>query len=344
MIDFNSDLVWSFNPGTYEIQWVNSACHSRLGMRAGQDCRAYLRPEISFVESVVRTVEQVTHWEGVLNFMEPRQNLPLPLFSKVIQVEDQATPLMVCTSIDLRQKQLLESSLIQQAKLASIGKMTCDLAHEITNPLSIIIGRTEELLRKAKNNQFTPESFERELGKILQTSHRIGRITKSLRSFGRNSEKDPKTQIFLSKLIEEALELCLDRLHQHSIELRRQIEPNLFVEVRASEIEQVIINLILNSIDALQELPNKWIEIRAEQVGSWIRIQITDSGNGIPTNIASQIMQPFFTTKEPGLGTGLGLSISQTLILDHGGRLFLNPDTKHTCFIVELPMIQTKLK
>jgi C4-dicarboxylate-specific signal transduction histidine kinase len=344
VIDTSGDLVWSFHPKTYEIQWVNSLCQSRLGMQAGQDCRTYLRPDIFFVESVVRTVEQVTYWEGVLNFLEPNQNLPLPLFSKVIQVEDQNTPLMVCTSMDLRQKQLLESSLVQQAKLASIGKMTCDLAHEITNPLSIIIGRTEELLRKAQGNQLTVEVIEKELSKILQTSHRISRITKSLRSFGRNTEKDPKTQVFLSKVIDEALELCLDRLHQNSIQLKRQIEPHLFVEVRASEIEQVVVNLLLNSIDALHEQGEKWIEIRAENLGAWTRIRFTDSGLGIPTHIASEIMKPFFTTKEPGLGTGLGLAISQTLILDHGGRLFLDPDSKNTSFVIELPAIQTKLK
>ncbi len=344
MVDFSDDLVWSFHPDTYQIQWVNSACQARLGMQAGEDCRVYLRPDLYFVESVVHTVQQFTRWEGVLNFLEPQQQQPLPLFSKVIQVENESNPLMVCTSVDLRQKQLLESSLIQQAKLASIGKMTCNLAHEITNPLSIIIGRAEELLRKARHQQLTQEVVDKELSRILQTSHRIGRITKSLRSFGRNAEKDPKTQIFLSRIIDEVLDLCQDRLHHHGIELRRVLEPNLFVEVRASEIEQVLVNLLLNAIDALQTASTKWIEIRAELVDSWTRIRITDSGVGIAPEIASEIMKPFFTTKEPGLGTGLGLSISQSLILDHGGRLFLDPDSKHTCFIVELPALQNKSK
>jgi C4-dicarboxylate-specific signal transduction histidine kinase len=262
----------------------------------------------------------------------------------VIQAEDQKTPLMAGAVFNRDSKAQLESSLIQQAKLASIGKMTCDLAHEITNPLSIIIGRTEELLRKSQNNQLTAEIVERELSKILQTSHRINRITKSLRSFGRNSEKDPKSHVFLSKVIDEALDLCLDRLHQHSIHLKRSIEPHLFVEVRASEIEQVVVNLLLNSIDALQEQSEKWIEIRAENLGPWTRIQIIDSGLGIPKHIASEIMKPFFTTKKPGLGTGLGLPISQTLILNHGGRLFLDQDAKNTCFVIELPAIQAKIK
>ncbi len=344
MTDLNADLVWSFDPGTYQIQWVNESCHSRLGMQPGQDCRAYVRPDLDFAENVINLVRQGRQWEGVLNFQESLQQQLIPLFSKVVQVQLHDRPLIVCTAVEMQKKQMLESSLIHQAKLAAVGKMTCDVAHEITNPLSIIIGRTEELLRKAHHQLLTPEILDRELNKILQTSHRIGRVTKSLRSFSRNSDKDPKTQVFLSKILDEVIELCLDRLHQNGIQLRRQIEPNLFVTVRASEIEQVLINLILNSIDALQNSTEKWIEIRADQFEQRTRIQITDSGCGIAAEIAGEIMKPFFTTKERGLGTGLGLAISQTLILDHGGRIFLNQDSAHTCFVIELPAVKTKLK
>jgi C4-dicarboxylate-specific signal transduction histidine kinase len=342
--NLNADLVWSFDPGTYQIQWVNSACHSRLGMEAGQDCRTYLHPDLEFIETIIPTARQGQQWEGVLNFHEPFQNQLVPLFSKVVQVEFQNTPLLVCTAMDLEKKERLESSVIQQAKLASVGQMTCDVALEIINPLSIIIGRTEELLRKVHHHLLTPEILDRELNKILQTGHRIVRVTRSLRSFSRNSDKDPKTQVFLSKVLDEAIELCLDRLHQNGIQLRRQIEPHLFVSVRTSEIEQVLINLILNSIDAIKNSKEKWIEIRADQIERTARIHITDSGCGIPAEIANDIMKPFFTTKERGLGTGLGLTISQSLILDHGGRLFLNQDSENTCFTIELPALQAKLK
>jgi len=344
VVEMNGDLVWSFNPDSYQIQWVNHICHDRLGLQPGQDCRQFLRSDFSFIESVVQTVTKAHRWEGVLSFKEPRIEGFLPLFSKVIQIEGQQQSLMLCTSIDLQRKQQLESSLIQQAKMAAIGKMTSDVTHEITNPLSIIMGRIEEIQQKSKQGLLTPELLDQDLTKILRTCHRINRITKSLRNFSRDSELDPKTTVFLSQIIDESLELCLDRLNQKSIHLTRTIEPNLFVTVRPSEIEQVLVNIIMNAIDAQKNTLKGRIEIQALRIGDWIQIKIQDNGCGVPSEIVADIMKPFFTTKEPGLGTGLGLSISQTLILKHGGRLFLDQDCQETCFVIELPVVETSHK
>jgi C4-dicarboxylate-specific signal transduction histidine kinase len=337
VVAVNEDLIWSFSPTNFEIQWVNGVCHNRLGMQAGQDCRSYFLSDQTVIESIFETVEKNRHWEGVLSFKELDQENPLPLFSKVIRIEDAGHPLVLCTSMDLQRRQKMESSLVQQTKLASIGRMTSDVAHEITNPLSIIMGRVEELQRKARLGLMTAENLDQDLTKILRNCTRIHRITKALRTFSRDSGSDPKTKVFLSQLIEEALELCLDRLSQRGIELVRNVEPHLFVEVRPSEIEQVIVNLVMNSIDALKNTAKPWIEISAAKKGEWVSIQIKDNGCGIPSEIANDIMKPFFTTKEVGFGTGLGLSISQTFILKHGGQLYLDLESPHTCFTIELP-------
>lgn len=337
MLAANEDLIWSFSPTNYQIQWVNGTCHHRLGMQPGQDCRSYFLGDHTEIESVFETVKQNRHWEGVLSFKEPDQENPLPLFSRVIRIEDPAHPMILCTSVDLQHQQKMESSLIQQTKLACIGRMTSDVAHEITNPLSIIMGRVEELIRKNQQSLLSTDSLEQDLQKILRNCNRINRIAKALRTFSRAGGAEHKTKVFLYQLIDEALELCQDRLNQRGIQLVRNIEPNLFIEVRPSEFEQVIVNLVMNSIDALKDTAKPKIEISAQKKGDWTCIQFLDNGCGIPPEIANDIMKPFFTTKDPGFGTGLGLSISQTFILKHGGHFYLNPDSPHTCFTIELP-------
>ena len=97
-----------------------------------------------------------------------------------------------------------------------------------------------------------------------------------------------------------------------------------------------MLNLITNSLDAIAPLKNKWVEIRAEASGDRIALRVTDSGSGIRPEVADKLMQPFFTTKEPGRGTGLGLSISKTIVEAHGGRLRYDERSPNTSFVVEL--------
>ena len=97
-------------------------------------------------------------------------------------------------------------------------------------------------------------------------------------------------------------------------------------------------NLINNSIDALENLSKKWIRIEFKLIQNHILISVIDSGIGLPSEIKDKIMNPFFTTKEVGKGTGLGLFISWSLIESNGGKLYLDPQNKNTCFVIDLPI------
>jgi C4-dicarboxylate-specific signal transduction histidine kinase len=178
-----------------------------------------------------------------------------------------------------------------------------------------------------------------ELGRIDQTALRIARIVRGLKAFSRESAKDPKEVIKISSVINDALDLCGEKLKYHAIDVRLKELGDIEIACRPTQISQVLVNLLGNSFDAIQNLNEKWIEIKVEKYGTMLSISVTDSGRGIPADVAQKIMHPFFTTKEVGKGTGLGLSISKGLIEDHGGRFFLDSTSPNTRFVIELPIV-----
>jgi C4-dicarboxylate-specific signal transduction histidine kinase len=109
------------------------------------------------------------------------------------------------------------------------------------------------------------------------------------------------------------------------------------IKCRPGELAQVLLNLLNNSYDAVQDLPEKWVRVNLDSFGSTIDIRVTDSGPGIPAEISSKLMQSFFTTKEIGKGTGLGLSISKGIVEAHNGNIRIDNNCKNTCFVVTLP-------
>lgn len=110
------------------------------------------------------------------------------------------------------------------------------------------------------------------------------------------------------------------------------------IEVRPTQISQVLLNLLSNAIDAVEKSNEKWIELRGFTRDHSVFITVTDSGKGIPPVVASRLMEPFFTTKEVGKGTGLGLSISKRIIEEYRGQLYYDTSSPQTRFVIELPI------
>ncbi|MBX9766682.1 MAG: GHKL domain-containing protein [Bdellovibrionales bacterium] len=142
----------------------------------------------------------------------------------------------------------------------------------------------------------------------------------------------------LTSIYENMLEFSKDRLEeaQVSLELTSPL-PGLSLKCNRMQISQVLLNLLYNAIDAIRELPIKWIKVETTLSADWIEIKVTDSGPGIPPEIRHHLMKPFFTTKPEGNGTGLGLAISEKILKAHGGSLNYNPTSEHTRFIARLP-------
>jgi len=230
--------------------------------------------------------------------------------------------------------------LVQSAKMTSLGEIAGGIAHEINNPLAIIYAKSSMLIEQVEDDALNIEKLKADLIKIHSTAGRISKIIKGLRMISRNTESDPLIIENLNQIINDTVELTLERLRQQTILLNVDCDKNFTLECRATEISQVLMNLIMNAGDAIASLEEKWINIKVSAVADQLRIAITDSGEGIAPAVVEKMMQPFYTTKEIGKGTGLGLSISKGIIECHQGQFAYEHRSKNTCFVILIPKRQ----
>ncbi len=240
------------------------------------------------------------------------------------------------------QLELERARSVQNAKLASLGEMSASIAHEINNPLSVIQLTNSRLLEKIKKEQLATDTIVHSLEKNQGAVDRINKIIKGLTNLSRDAVNEDIQVFSVENMMEQVLSLVGQKLNYANVELRVLIPPgDLFIESSLTQISQVLINLINNAHDAIANLPEKWIQVEFKLMpeSALVQCSVTDSGNGIPPEIAEKIMQPFFTTKEVGKGTGLGLSISKEIIETLGGKFYIDHECPHTCFVFELPKI-----
>lgn len=237
--------------------------------------------------------------------------------------------------------EIAKTKLISSAKMAALGEMSAGIAHEINNPLTVIQARAFQLNEMAETGQVNLEKLQEAAESISHTADRIAKIIKSLRTYAREGSSDPFDMVHVDQLVEETLEFCRAKFSSHGVNiLVKPIDPDLEVECRLIQIEQVLLNLLNNAYDAIEFLPIKWIEIEVLTQDTYITISVTDSGTGLTPQIAEKLMQPFYTTKEVGKGTGLGLAISEGIALSHNGNLFFDPTSENTRFTLKLPKVQ----
>lgn len=249
--------------------------------------------------------------------------------------------IIYCLSLDKIETQKL--NIFRASKMTTLGEMSSQLAHEINNPLTIIKSAAFSLNKILNSEKIDLPKATDYLAKIDKTTTRITKIISGLRAFSRAGDNDPFEQSSLQKLFQDITELSSHRLKMSQVKF--EIEPfdDILFECKPSQIEQVLLNLLNNSIDGINDLPDKWIKIKVSTRKDKIIINFTDSGAGIPKDIAERIMEPFYTTKAVGKGTGLGLSISKGLIEGHQGKLSYNSESKYTQFIIEIPISQKNL-
>lgn len=226
------------------------------------------------------------------------------------------------------------------AKMAALGEMASGVAHEINNPLAIIRGRADHLLTLLEHGPVEMDRLKSDLHRMQVTTDRIARIIKGLRAFSRDSSRDPMELTNIRSIVEDVVELSRERFSKRAIELRVSISEDISIECRPSEIEQILVNLINNSYDAIENLSEKWIEVSVYRQAANAMISVVDSGSGIDSTVVDKMMQPFYTTKEVGRGTGLGLSISKGIAEAHHGTLVYKTKAAHTQFLLSLPFRQ----
>ncbi len=233
-----------------------------------------------------------------------------------------------------------KAQLVESAKMQSIGEIAGGIAHEINNPLTIISITSERLSQTVKRDDFVEkETVTKAMDKVVRTVNRMSKIVRSLLSLSRGGDLDYQ-KIDTKSLLDISIDFCLPYLEKNEIELRLDnFVDDIELECHPTQISQVLLNLIKNSIDSISDLDEKWIELRATKIDNSIRFDVIDSGTGLSEEDKEKIMQPFFTTKPIGKGTGLGLSISKTIIESHQGTLDIDLTNKNTNFYFILPII-----
>lgn len=234
-----------------------------------------------------------------------------------------------------------QKAFIHNSKMISLGEMSSGVAHEVNNPLMIIIGKIQLLSDSyTQNEEINKNEVINDLNIILNASNRIAKVVKSLRQFTKNSEYEKKDKVSFLKILEDTLLLCEEKFKKKVIEIKydhtyRMSE--IFINCKPTLFSQVILNLLMNAYEALEKSDKKIIEIKIKNEAKFVKICILDSGPGIPKEIQDKIMEPFFTTKEVGTGSGLGLSTAKGIIEEHNGKFYLDTNTKNTCFVIEMP-------
>ncbi|MEE4356492.1 MAG: ATP-binding protein [Desulfococcaceae bacterium] len=225
-----------------------------------------------------------------------------------------------------KEKEIMNRQVIQSGHLASIGMLAAGIAHEINNPVAIMVeeaGWIEDLLEDEEFQESENlAEFTRALGQIRKQGLRCRDITHKLLSFARRS--DQRIQFFnINDLIREIAELIAQHAKYNNVTITLKLNENLpHIEASQTEVEQVLFNLINNAIDAIDKKGGH-IRIRTWQEGGMIRFDIQDTGSGIPGADLERIFDPFFTTKPVGIGTGLGLSICYGIVKKMGGDIIV---------------------
>lgn len=243
-----------------------------------------------------------------------------------------------------QEKELMDKQIIETGKLASIGKLAAGIAHEINNPVAIMVEEAgwikdlleEEEFRKSENL----DEFERALNQIKTQGRRCKEITHKLLSFARKTDSRVQ-ETHINELIGELVALSEQRAKYAKIAIHTDFQNDLPATYLAqSEMQQVLLNLINNAIDAMESQGGELtISTQFEFKEGFIIIGVSDNGSGIPEANLSRIFEPFFTTKPVGKGTGLGLSICYGIIQKMGGRIDVKSVIDSgTTFYIRIPV------
>lgn len=250
----------------------------------------------------------------------------------------------VVSIVDVTERKQLEEKMYQTDKLVSIGTLAAGVAHEINNPLAIILGFTDLLLEKKYSD---PKIYDM-LSTIQKQGNNAKRIVENLLSFVRFREHREE-DVNINKCIDDVLIIEQNTFLINNIKVERELAESLpLVKGDASELQQVFLNIINNAVFSMRGGGILKISTRTLNGNQNVEIRISDTGIGIKPEHRKRVFDPLFTTKKVGEGTGLGLTVSYAIIKKHGGNITFETKTKEestetgTTFIITLPSIDYK--
>jgi signal transduction histidine kinase len=234
-----------------------------------------------------------------------------------------------------------KASLLQSSKMSALGEMAGGVAHELNNPLAILLINLETLSDEAVD---MTGKMRTRIERCMATVDRMSYVVKSLLLFAREDANNARKTMSLQELLESASTLFTEKVTHRKIELSLKLPANeIYVSVNPSQISQVLLHLVSNSIEALESQAKKWIAFEVTEEESWVEVSVKDSGPAPGQLDSERIFQPFYTTKPIGHGMGMGLSISKGIVEAHGGTLLYRPSLENTCFTFRLPKLKNRV-
>jgi two-component system NtrC family sensor kinase len=232
--------------------------------------------------------------------------------------------------------------MLHVEKMASIGKMAAVVAHEVNNPLSGILTYAK-LLKKWLDRGEVHDGRESEFRQCLELieseSRRCGDLVKNLLMFSRSAPMNLEWAD-VNMVVDRCVRLVAHQAEMSAIQVQLDLDPQLPVlHCDPSQIEQVVLALVMNAIDAMPRGGNLWISTRLRAQDQIMELQVRDDGSGIPPDLLARLFEPFTTTKETGKGVGLGLAISSSIVERHAGKIEVKSEVgQGTTFTVLLPL------
>jgi two-component system, NtrC family, sensor kinase len=252
------------------------------------------------------------------------------------------------TKVEERTQQLqaAQKKLVHSDRLASLGQLSASVAHEINNPISGVLNLSMLLQRMLKDDGVPPErlaEFRKYLAQVTSETARVGRIVSDLLAFSRRS-KPQRAPADLNRIVKTTLSLVDHKLKLSNVAASSRLAESLpAAQCDASQIQQVVLNLLLNAAEATHSRNERHISVETAAGEGCVVFTISDNGEGIPPENLARIFDPFFTTKSDGKGVGLGLAVSYGIIQAHGGEIEVKSHVgEGTTFTVTLPLEQAK--
>jgi signal transduction histidine kinase len=268
-------------------------------------------------------------------------NITIPVLLKEILFDKQESITLI-TALDLTEIKQKDKLLIHSAKMAQMGEMIENIAHQWRQPLSVITTAATAIKMKKDFNVLDNEDIDNYTESITKNANYLSNTIDTFRNFIK--EKVELKEVVIQDRIKKVLDIIKPRLENKYITLIDKIDYTkpICAVIVIGELSQVIMNILNNSVDILVEknIDEKWIILELQENEKFAVISIEDNGGGVPYEIMSKIFEPYFTTKHQSIGTGIGLYMSYDIIVNHmKGNLYVKNTKNGAKFFIEIPKV-----
>ncbi len=339
-----NDTVWDWDLKTNNVWWsegiVNFLNYQRDDVKGDISWwEEHVHPEdrkriVDSLKTVIASNGQL--WSAEYKFLRADGSYVIVYNRAYVIRDDKDSPVRVIGAMtDISERKKMESRMLRTEKLSAMGQLAAGVAHEINNPLGVILGFSQGAIRRLKSD----DPLDYPLKSIEREAVRCKNLVQDLLTFSRSTTTD-QGPIDMNQTVMGALSLIRAQSKMSKVELETKLADGLpRVLGSKNQIQQIVINLATNSFDAMPDggVLTVKTELVNEGIRSWVVLRVEDTGTGMSQEVREKMFEPFFTTKPVGRGTGLGLSLVYEIVKKHSGLINFESQEGHTEFFVKLP-------